>query len=145
MWVKYFLLPKPVQCICIKTFIQWALAESVLSKSRSLLFYFTVYLQCIERSTSVLPLGPSASRAPSKDNGRSSLRSHKTTSNRSAVALPACIPFAHAQYKQNGRLRTSRTRTQSPNPQTQPEIPTLSAQKAHRTPSTKNQYSVQSL
>jgi hypothetical protein len=47
----------PFNACASKTFIQWALAENVSSKFRSLLFYFTVYLQCIERSTSVLPLG----------------------------------------------------------------------------------------
>ena len=77
-----------------------------------LLFYPTVHLQCVDKKYLALPLESRARGAPSKDSAHSSLAlPQKTTSNRNAAALLACIPLTHAQRKQICPLRTSRTST----------------------------------
>ena len=77
-----------------------------------LLFYPTVHLQCVDKKYLALPLESRAPGAPSKDSAPSSLAlPQKTTSNRNAAALLACIPLTHAQRKQICPLRTSRTST----------------------------------
>ena len=82
--------------------------------ANSVFYCFTLPFICNApiNSTSLCPLESRAPGAPSKDSAHSSLAlPQKTTSNRNAAALLACIPLTHAQRKQICPLRTSRTST----------------------------------